>query len=1094
MRKRMKGRILLSLLCTALAAGCSSSNVRLQTSELPFDQDEQAAVQIIRERGIGNMTVSYVDSNEGIMGTSSRTRMSASETKNAVDRSSVNNLPPVSNMKSESKKKRTVMVYLIGSDLESDPRSKAGTTDISEMMDSGLDDKDTNLVVLAGGSNTWWNGLPGKKNSYLVYSSDNGGDFHAYDFGSDNMSSQKTLEEFLNTTVERFPAEQYSLIFWDHGSGPYMGYGHDEVYDEQPDEGKLSNSLTLDDITGAIDHSALSDETIEMIGFDACLMGSIEIANAMAPYTSTMVASAETEPGCGWDYSWLNILNEQPDTQTYCQKIVDSYAQFILERNPSLDYTLAVYDLSEAAVEKTNEAYESFVSSIREHAEDTDGFSDLVISGLNCQYYGHDYIYELFDADSLAECFDGCCKSDALRDDLVSIVSYGQTNMPKSSGLSFYLPLGATDTGYAYKTQSWAREYRSDQISELEEISLQWLSELEEENESSNTRAVEFEEEEDVYRLPLSEEMAGKAVRAKAVIMSNLFDEDFSVVAMQDLPLEMEEDTVLLDKDPEVIMAGDGVSKGIVRARFTQSNDDRRDYAVEAYLRTSGLTDTLFENVHARVDLKEENGRITVRSITNLPRGGEQVLYDEASQEESNEQMSALIGASRLDLAVDGLNLMYCPLRSGARLEDLDQGVLWKDCLEEGWAIGYQFDMSDGIEFSSVPISQDYAHSYIAQIILEDAAGNETVMGLMKFPEAEKPEIQVSTAQGTLYFESDGGEARLCLYEGSDSAIEIPQEASGLPVTCIGSDAFSDGGGSTLEEIVIPDSVETIESGAFYNLSALQSVHLPKGLEVIEENLFENDSALTELVLPDSVTTIKDGAFQNTGLHSLKLPASVQTIGEAVFAEIAPYDEDMNRLEFKLDVSANRNFMMKGNLLLSSDGKRLLCDLGYPKLDMETFSTDYPEKLVVPDGVETIDALAFTHYGTHMMGDAEDLEGVRELVLPDSLKEIGDYAFLGMVMLDSIDLPDHLEKLGAYAFGCTLFRVRPAQTIQIDIPASLSKIGYGAFEGYEGLHFEVDEDNTQYSAADGVLYNFAIDTPITVCFDGNEREIYSRAY
>ena len=45
----------------------------------------------------------------------------------------------------------------------------------------------------------------------------------------------------------------------------------------------------------------MSDQ-FEFVGFDACLMGTVETAGLMASYARYMVASQETEPGCGWEY------------------------------------------------------------------------------------------------------------------------------------------------------------------------------------------------------------------------------------------------------------------------------------------------------------------------------------------------------------------------------------------------------------------------------------------------------------------------------------------------------------------------------------------------------------------------------------------------------------------------------------------------------------------------------------------------------------------------------------------------------------------------------------------------------------------------
>ena len=63
------------------------------------------------------------------------------------------------------KKEHTVLIYMIGSNLESDeaPRGSAASRDILEMAESGVDAEKTNVVIYAGGAYSWalrWWALP----------------------------------------------------------------------------------------------------------------------------------------------------------------------------------------------------------------------------------------------------------------------------------------------------------------------------------------------------------------------------------------------------------------------------------------------------------------------------------------------------------------------------------------------------------------------------------------------------------------------------------------------------------------------------------------------------------------------------------------------------------------------------------------------------------------------------------------------------------------------------------------------------------------------------------------------------------------------
>ncbi len=209
----------------------------------------------------------------------------------------------------------TVMIYLTGSDLESG--QGAATADLLEMMDAGFDADQVNVILFAGGSTRWYSGFP----------ADSCG---IYRIGRDqspesllrtelmNMGDPATLTFFLNWCAENSPAERYDLILWDHGGGPILGVCADRLFD--------GDTLTLGELSEALDASPFRDgNALEMIGFDACLMGTVEMASVCAPYARYMVASEEVEPGGGWNYSYLKDLEKDQNGAATGQRIIDLY-------------------------------------------------------------------------------------------------------------------------------------------------------------------------------------------------------------------------------------------------------------------------------------------------------------------------------------------------------------------------------------------------------------------------------------------------------------------------------------------------------------------------------------------------------------------------------------------------------------------------------------------------------------------------------------------------------------------------------------------------------------------------------------------------
>ena len=85
-----------------------------------------------------------------------------------------------------------------------------------------------------------------------------------------------------------------------------------------------------------------------------------------------------------------------------------------------------------------------------------------------------------------------------------------------------------------------------------------------------------------------------------------------------------------------------------------------------------------------------------------------------------------------------------------------------------------------------------------------------------------------------------------------------------------------------LESIVIPDSVEIIGDGAFYNNVSLSLVYMSDSVKYLGRHAFSG-TALREIHLSSNLTKIEDGTFEHTKLYSIELPDSVKSIGERAF-------------------------------------------------------------------------------------------------------------------------------------------------------------------------------------------------------------------
>ncbi len=116
-----------------------------------------------------------------------------------------------------------------------------------------------------------------------------------------------------------------------------------------------------------------------------------------------------------------------------------------------------------------------------------------------------------------------------------------------------------------------------------------------------------------------------------------------------------------------------------------------------------------------------------------------------------------------------------------------------------------------------------------------------------------------------LEFRDVYGSAILTKIDDSLVDVVVPSEIQGIPVGGVGMMTRNavTGGGSKLENLVLPSSVRIITDGAFSGARSLKSVFIPNGVLSIGSRAFEECSGLISVSIPDSVVSIGNGAFQS---------------------------------------------------------------------------------------------------------------------------------------------------------------------------------------------------------------------------------------
>ena len=329
----------------------------------------------------------------------------------------------------------TIMVYMCGTDLES--RNGMGTADIQEMLDARFGGN-INLLIYTGGCKAWKNSEISSSSNQIWQVKDGRIINLQKDLGSVSMTDPGTLSGYVKWCAENYPASRYELILWDHGGGSVSGYGYDEKF-------ASSGSMSLAGLDSALRDAGVK---FDFIGFDACLMATVETALTMSQYADYLIASEETEPGVGWYYTdWLTAFGENTSMPTIQvgQNIVDSFVDTCAQKCQGQLTTLSVTDLAE--LEHTlpkvlAEFSDSTAGLIREQQYQT------VSNARNgAREFARSSKIDQIDLVHLAQNL-GTQEGEALTDVLLGAVKYNRTssNMTNAYGLSVYFPYRKTSS------------------------------------------------------------------------------------------------------------------------------------------------------------------------------------------------------------------------------------------------------------------------------------------------------------------------------------------------------------------------------------------------------------------------------------------------------------------------------------------------------------------------------------------------------------------------------------------------------------------------------------------------------------------------
>lgn len=250
--------------------------------------------------------------------------------------------------------------------------------------------------------------------------------------------------------------------------------------------------------------------------------------------------------------------------------------------------------------------------------------------------------------------------------------------------------------------------------------------------------------------------------------------------------------------------------------------------------------------------------------------------------------------------------------------------------------------------------------------------------------------------------------------------------------------------------------------GSYYDMYIWDTVELKTENNVFPAYIFESCDIIS-LVFPENTKAIGSHALYDCAdLAEINIPAGVDSIGSEAFAGTAI-----------TEITLPEN--------LRSAGSYMLYSTNLESLSLPASLTVIPEGFVQGTFLKEIDLKGqVTEIGLNAFKDCAYLESVTGY---DAIEKIKNYAFFNCLSLGEAPVSDRTASIGTEAFAnCSALT-------QIVVPASTTYIGSRAFTNCGSMEeISVADENTEYSSAEGILYDKNM-TTVICCPSGRSAEV-----
>lgn len=291
---------------------------------------------------------------------------------------------------------------------------------------------------------------------------------------------------------------------------------------------------------------------------------------------------------------------------------------------------------------------------------------------------------------------------------------------------------------------------------------------------------------------------------------------------------------------------------------------------------------------------------------------------------------------------------------------------------------------------------------------------------------------EANTADGTCTIES---------YRESNALIVIPSTIDGCEVTTIAENAFRKN--STVQEIILPDTVREIRTDAFSQCSALTKIHIPASVTTFGETVFILSDNLEEVTYAG---TVKEWEALNVDRDYVFLFVEAVHCSDGDFSYLFGYE---------INEDGNSCTIVEDNF-----GK---------------------EKTVIP--------AVFNGHPVTQIGNGDEPLcmylgecPIREVVIPDGVVSINDKAFQNFTLLTKVNIPESVTSIGSAAFANTAIT-------EITLPKSLAFVAENAFSECSALETVVYEGTVAEWQALGVDLNVMLSDTPSLCLQCSDGEL-----